>query len=163
MRVVSDTSPLSNLAIIGRLELLREQFVEVLIPESVATELKSFGHRRGRELLEAAQTDGWIRIVAVTDPAMAALISAQLDRGEAEAIALATELRADWLLIDEREGRMIARLAGLRMTGVLGVLLRAKLEGRIPALKPEIEALRSDARFFISKDLESEVLAHAGE
>lgn len=67
------------------------------------------------------------------------------------------------LLIDEKEGRAMARHLGLRVTGVLGVLLRAKRIGRIDAIKPEIEALRTKARFFVAPSLERQLLAMAGE
>ena len=94
---------------------------------------------------------------------LVSLLTAELHRGEAEAIALALELRADRLLIDEREGRATSRLFGLRVTGVLGVLLRGKQMGRINLVKPEIEALRGEAGFFIAPVLEREILAQAGE
>ena len=66
-------------------------------------------------------------------------------------------------MIDERDGRRLARQAGLPVTGVLGILLRAKAEGAIALIKPEIEVLRSHARFFISPKLEAELLRAAGE
>jgi predicted nucleic acid-binding protein len=91
------------------------------------------------------------------------LLSTGLDRGEAEAIALAVELPADWILLDETDGRSAASRAGLRVTGILGVLLRAKQRGEISLLKPELTALRTQARFFISTRLENEVLQMAGE
>jgi predicted nucleic acid-binding protein len=61
-------------------------------------------------------------------------------------------------LLDERDGRNAAERAGLRVTGLLGALLRAKRDGEIPLLKPEIEALKTKARFFVSPRLEGEVL-----
>jgi uncharacterized protein len=76
---------------------------------------------------------------------------------------LALGLKPDWLLIDERDGRAMARRLGVRVTGVLGVLLRAKRLGRIEAIKPEIDALRSRAGFFIDSRLESDVLESADE
>ena len=65
--------------------------------------------------------------------------------------------------MDEREGRSLARQLGLAVTGVLGVLLRAKKNGQIKAVKPEIEALKTKARFFISPTLQTSILASAGE
>ena len=91
------------------------------------------------------------------------VLTLYLHRGEAEAIALAADLRADIVLIDEQEGRQFAAHAGLQVSGVLGILLRAKLKGEIPALKPEIQLLRNKARFFISRSLEDKVLSEAGE
>ncbi len=86
-----------------------------------------------------------------------------LHKGEAEAIALAVDLKADTVIIDEQEGRRLATQTGLTVTGVLGVLLRAKLAGQIPAVKPEIRALREYARFFVAPSLEAKVLSSAGE
>ncbi len=87
----------------------------------------------------------------------------QLHRGEAEAIALAIDLHADIILIDELEGRALAGQAGLSVSGTLGVLLRAKFSGKIAAVKPEIDLLRSKAHFFLSTALETKVLIAAGE
>ena len=67
------------------------------------------------------------------------------------------------MLIDERDGRILARDLGLPVTGVLGILLRAKTTGRIQAIKPEIDALRAKAGFFITASLEAGILAEAGE
>lgn len=87
----------------------------------------------------------------------------ELDKGEAEAIALATEIQADVLLIDEREGRSFARQAGLPVRGVLGILIRAKAKAEIDSVRAEIEALRSRAGFFVAPSLEAEVLRNLGE
>ena len=87
----------------------------------------------------------------------------ELDKGEAEAIALATEIQADVLLIDEREGRSFARQAGLPVRGVLGILIRAKAKAEIDSVRAEIEALRSRAGFFVAPSLEAEVLRNVGE
>jgi predicted nucleic acid-binding protein len=107
--------------------------------------------------------DGWIKPQALRADKVARLLAADLDPGEAQAIALALELSADLILMDERDGRSVAERAGLRVTGVLGVLLRAKKDGQIPLIKPEIEALRTLARFFLSARREEKALAIAGE
>ncbi len=76
---------------------------------------------------------------------------------------MATELKADIVLIDEQEGRQLASRTGLAVTGALGILLRAKRDGQITAIKSEIDLLRSRANFFVTASLEAKVLSSAGE
>ena len=163
MLVASKTSPISNLAIIGRLNLLRSQFREIWIPGAVQSELDQLSHPAALKEIHQALRDGWIKPQALREDKVARLLAADLDPGEAAAIALALELSADLILLDERDGRSAAERAGLRVTGVLGVLLRAKKDGQLPLIKPEIEALRTQAWFFLSSRLEESVLAIAGE
>ena len=113
--------------------------------------------------IENALRDGWLRCRSVGNRQLAAALGNDLDKGEAEAIALATEIQAGVLLIDEKEGRSVARQAGLVVRGVLGVLLRAKAMGEIASVKAEIDALRNRAGFFIAASLEINVLRSVGE
>lgn len=163
MLAASNTSPISNLAIIGRLGLLRSQFEAIWIPEAVQAELRAVPNPPAAASIAQAFREGWITLRAVCGERIVRLLEAGLHRGEAEAIALGLELPADLVLLDEREGRSAAERLGLRVTGVLGILLRAKMQGRIPSLKPEIEALRNQARFFIAARLEDQLLRSAGE
>lgn len=87
----------------------------------------------------------------------------RLDPGEANAIVLAIELQATQLLIDERLGRTEAKRQGLRITGILGVLLAAKRQGLIPVVRPILERLIGEANFRISNQLYDETLALAEE
>lgn len=163
MLVASNTSPICNLAIIGRLSLLQAQFVEIQIPMAVKDELDRLSHADALKDIRCAWSDGWIKPQIVQDKAVVRLLETTIDRGEAEAIALSLEIAADLVLLDERVGRNAAERAGLRVTGVLGVLLRAKSLGQIRAVKPEIEALRARARFFVSHHIERTVLELARE
>ena len=86
-----------------------------------------------------------------------------MDPGESAAIALATELHADLLLLDEEKGRRTARQLGLRTAGILAVLLDAKTEGRLTAIAPLIDALERDARFHLNPSVRAHVLRLAGE
>jgi uncharacterized protein len=163
MVVVSDTSPICNLALIGRLELIRSQFGEVSIPPAVERELDRLAQREAVHAIQLALAQGWITTKQLHSDKLARILMATLDAGEAEAIALAVEERADWVLLDERDGRSAAERAGLRVTGVLGVLLRAKHAGQIESVRQEIIALRERAGFFLSAALEFRVLQSAGE
>ncbi|HEV2987289.1 MAG TPA: DUF3368 domain-containing protein [Candidatus Angelobacter sp.] len=113
--------------------------------------------------IQTAIRNNWIRSTPPSNSRLLAVLNSRLDLGEAEAIVLAIDVKADIVLIDEQEGRQFAAQAGLKVTGVLGILLRAKLMGAIPALRPAIQLLRSKARFFISSSLEARILASAGE
>jgi|SRR5579871_492859 len=163
MPAVSNTSPISNLALVGRLDLLLDQFHEVWIPSAVEEELQNVPDAAALNAITEARRRGWLKSHTVSDPRLVNLLMVELHPGEAEAIALALELKADRLLIDEKEGRSLARQLGLPITGVLGVLLRAKRNGQIKAVKPEIEALKAKARFFIAPALEAAILASVGE
>ena len=135
--VISNTTPIIALALVQRLDLLHALYGEVLIPPAVAAELRAGGERAGAAELAAATH---IRTVPLDDPRRADLLS-DLDRGEAEVIALAQERHADLVIIDERMGRRHARRLGLHITGVLGVLLKAKQVGRLDAVRPCLDRM----------------------
>lgn len=157
--VVSNTTLIIALALVGRLELLRQLYGEVFIPPSVETEIQAGGIEAAGapELASAA----WVRVVSLKDPRRAVYL-ADLDRGEAEAIALAEELKARVLIMDERLGRRHARRLGLPLTGTLGVLIKAKQQGLIGAVKPLIEEL-AQAGIRLGDDVIQEALQLAGE
>lgn len=120
MSVVSNTSPLLNLAIIGELELVRDQFKSVLVPPAVVEEFRLGQDRAGSSVLRREVEEGWIEVQDPDEEALIHTLSQDLDGGEAEAIALAVEKNVGQVLIDEREGRRRARKVGLEVTGVLG-------------------------------------------
>jgi hypothetical protein len=163
MVAVSDTSAVSNLAFIGRLDLLRSQFQVIWIPEAVRQELGAIRSPEAKALIDRAFHEGWLRCRPVGNSRLAAALANNLDQGEAEAIALATEIAADLLLIDEKEGRGFARQAGLPVRGVLGILIRGKATGDVDSVKTEIHSLRDRAGFFIDSALETEILRSIGE
>ena len=159
MPVVSNTSPILNLAIVGQLELMRQQFGQVQIPLGVLSELKVQENRPGSKEIQAALESGWIQVREITSLFNVQLLQQVLDRGEAEAIALAVELQADWMLLDERDGRKVAKSLGLKVTGVLGILLRAKQGGKLSSLPEVIDALVAKAGFRIAPELVAKILA----
>lgn len=128
MSVVSNASPLINLARIGRLELLRELYAEIHIPDAVWQEVVVAGAGLpGAELVANAV---WIKRHGVTNATLVRALRQDLDAGESEAIALALELEAGLLLMDESLGRETARHLGLRFIGIVGMLVEAKHSGR---------------------------------
>ena len=163
MRVVSNTSPVSNLAIIGRLELLRAKYDRVFIPQAVHDELARLTHGTGAAAIQNALASGWLVVEAVADRRLLPVLTARVDAGEAEALELARQTGADLLLIDDQDGRQIAREEKLPFTGLLGVLAEERIAGRLPSLKAEIDRLRRECRFFISPELERSVLDRVGE
>jgi len=158
MLVVSNTSPILNLAIVGQLDRLRQQFGQIQIPPVVLDELKIAEDRPGSQPIQAAITAGWIQVQPVSNHSLVQLLRQTLDGGEAEAISLALELQSDWILLDERDGRKVAKSLGLQVTGVLGVLLRAKESGDLPSLQPVIADLTENAGFRIAPELLARVL-----
>jgi uncharacterized protein len=113
--------------------------------------------------IQSVIREQWVEVQMAQDSAFLRTLLAQLHRGEADAIALAIDLKANLVLMDEREGRQLAIQAGISVTGVLGVLLRAKRTGQLATIKPEIDALRRKAHFFIAPALEAKVLAESDE
>ena len=163
MTVVSNTSPLSNLAIIRRLDLLREQFGVVLIPEAVRLELAALEHAAGSSAIAHALATQWLQVLAVKNPQLVQAHEERLGLGEAQAITLALEQNASLLLMDEADGRETAVAAGLRVQGALGVLRTARQTGRITSLRDELHRLRAEAHFFVGAVLEQELLKTVGE
>lgn len=154
MIVVSDTSAVTNLIAIQRDDLLPRLFGEVLVPPAVWRELRC----------SHDQLPPFIQLKPIHDEnGLRLLLAEGLDDGEAEAIVLAEEVSADLLLIDETHGRRIAQERRLHTIGVLGVLARAKREGYIPAVAPEIDALVRKARFWVSDGLRKKFLHDLGE
>jgi len=163
MPIVSNTSPILNLAVIDHLHLLPRQFEEVLIPAEVLAELKPDSGYPGVGAVQQAQADGWLRVVALSNIHLAQALTLELDQGEDAAIALALQLGYHRILMDERDGRAKSKSLGLAPTGLLGVLLRAKITGQIPSLKNVMHALQHDAGFFIDANLFDRLLTEADE
>lgn len=153
MIVVSDTSPITALMTIGQIELLRELFAEVFIPGAVRAEL----------LCSYPLLPDWVQVRSVSDQTAVAGFTRTVDAGEAEAIVLAKEMKADRLLIDERKGRRLAQAEGIRVIGLLGVVLLAKRKGLVPNAQAVIERLVSEAGFYLEPELVNSALHSVDE
>lgn len=161
MIVVSDTSALSNLALIDHLWLLEAIYQTVIIPDVVASELAAASNLTIPAILQLS----WIQTQSLTNSQLVEQLQQErgLDAGEANAIALALELQADDLLIDERLGRQEAVRLGLSIVGILGILLVAKQRSLIPQIQPVMDALINQAGFRVSPQLYQRILALSQE
>jgi len=162
LKVISNASVLIGLSSIGMLLLLRERFPEsIVVPEAVWREVVDEGaDRPGAREVSAAN---WIKVQKVNDEGMVGLLRAELDEGEAEAIALAHEVNADVVLLDERDARQAAMRMGLKVLGTVGILLWGKQAGKLVSLREQLDALQFQGKFRISQRLYERVLLEAGE
>lgn len=161
MIVVSNTSPLTNLAAIGQFTLLQRLYGTIVIADGVWQELNAF-EQSWPGSHEVAAAD-WIEKRQLQNQSTVIALCRDLDRGEAETIALALELNADLVLLDERDGRNAAERFDLMVVGVLGILLEAKTKGFIEQIRVHLDALREQAGFHISDPLYQYALSAAGE
>jgi uncharacterized protein len=161
MIIVSDTSPVSNLILIERLDILQSLFAEVIVPSAVNTEilaLKQFG----KDLSEYENAD-WIKIIQPENLQKVKTLEIKLDKGEAQAIALALEINCDLLLMDERIGTNIAREEGLQTIGLVGVLIKAKEKRLVENVSYILFDLKDKAGFWLDVKLEKKILEELGE
>ena len=162
--VISDSSPLVHLSAINRFELLRELYPDLSIPQSVWDEVTIAGAgRTGAKELADAVNNGWIKLKSPGAKFIERIESEGLDRGETDALALALELKAEMILLDEVRGRTAARRLGVRAVGTLGVLIRAKARGLVRTLREELQLLRLKSQMQLSADVEELALKLAGE
>ncbi len=124
--IISDTSCLIILANIGELDLLQKVYGQIITTIEIATE---FG-----EVLP-----DWIEIKTVIDTYRQQLLEMQIDKGESSAIALALETPDCTIILDDYKARKIADRLGLHFTGTIGVIVKAKLNGVIPSVKPILQ------------------------
>lgn len=151
---VADTSPLRYLVLIGAIEVLPRLFERVFVPEIVHAELRH-AHAPAMVRRWAETVPSWLTVVPTSTVQDADL--RLLDAGERAAIALATEMCADFVLIDERAGVAAARARGLEVTGTLGLLDRAAQRG-LTNLPTAFAALKA-TNFHMRQELLDALLA----
>ena len=157
-KVVSNTTSIIALSEIGRLNLLKDLFSKIYIPQAVFDEIKN----------EPAYTmvrdnRDWIEIVDINaDQDIMKMYKSKLHAGEVESIVLAQSIGADLIILDDYAARKTAQYLGLCITGTMGVLIKAKQEGLIDRVKPLIEGLIGHG-LFISDRVKQEILSIAGE
>lgn len=151
-KVVSNSSPLIHLSKIDLLPILEELFDEIIVPEAVYDEcVVEGGDRDDAKTIEKAD---WIKIKPIENKNhhLKRAFLRDVDEGEAEAIVLALQESADLILLDEYDARELARNYELKITGVIGIILKAKKTGLIERVDEHIDDLR-DSGFWISDEL----------
>ncbi len=147
--IISDTSCLIILTSIGELELLHKLYGQITTTLDIAAEY-------GEALPE------WVEIMTVTDKSKQLLLELQIDKGESSAIALALEIPDSMIILDDGKARRIASQLGIIYTGSIGVIVKAKLQGFIPSIKPTIAKIKQ-AGFRLSPEIELQALKQAKE
>ena len=147
--IISDTSCFIILSNIGELDLLHLVYGQIITTADIAEE---FGDK----------LPDWVEIVAVKDKIRQQLLEMQIDKGESSAIALALETAESTLIIDDYKARKVAEQLRLAFTGTIGVLIKAKLIGKIDSIKPILKKIK-DTNFRITSELENQALIEAGE
>lgn len=160
MTVVTDTSAILNLCLLGLEDVLPTLFGEAHAPGAVLDEFVRLTKVDPR--FTSLVFPDFIAIHNVTriHPSLA---TPRLDRGECEALSLALAMGASAVLIDESAGRAAATRLGINCIGLLGVLIEAKRRNLIPHLSPYLDRLQTEARFWFTKTLRLQVLRLGGE
>ena len=147
--IISDTSCFIILSKIGELDVLQKTYGKIVTTIEIAIEF-------GETLPE------WVEIATVTDKYRQKLLELQIDKGESSAIALAIETPDCTIILDDNKARKIAERLGLNFTGTIGVIIKAKLSGVIPSIKPILEKIRQ-SDFRLTSDIELQAIKEANE
>ncbi len=157
-KVISNTTPIITLLSISKLELLRNIYGKIIIPQGVYQEIEEGKNKKFHTDLSLID---WIEIKSIADREPLKYIS-DLDKGEAEVIVLANETKADLVIIDEKLGREYANHFSLKLTGTIGVLLKAKELGIINKIEPLLTKMKENG-IWISQKFINKVLEIANE
>ncbi len=143
MIVFSNTTPLIALAGIDRLELLGALFGNIRVVQEVVDEC-AVG---GKIIVPSLKKLSWITVVESTPPTLSGPLL-ELDKGERHTLDMVRKQSADWVIIDERIGRDLAEYIGLKVTGTLGVLLKAKRQGLIGSFKNAVDEMQANGIYY---------------
>ena len=146
--VVSDTSCLILLSKINKLTLLKQLYSEIYIPEAVYNEIVAKQDNASMLI----NTSNWIRVCKIIDRERLNFFPDVLHLGEKEAMLLYEDIKADLIIIDDNSARKEATRRGQKVTGILGVLSRAKEKGLINEVRPLINELLNSG-YFISENV----------
>ncbi|MFA7444655.1 MAG: DUF3368 domain-containing protein [Flavobacteriaceae bacterium] len=158
LKVVSNTTPIISLLKIGKLQILKDLYQKISVPQEVFNEIEA---GKNKEFYTDLSKIEWISIEQIQNKKSLSYFL-DLDKGEAEAIVLATEKEADLIILDETLGRFHAKHTGLKITGTVGILIKAKQSGYISELKPLLFELRTK-NVWLSDNFIDQILKLANE
>ncbi|MBI4688660.1 MAG: DUF3368 domain-containing protein [Nitrospirae bacterium] len=160
MRVVVNATPIIALSRIKKLELLHKIYRKVFIAKEVFAETVEFS--RGKPDVSSIESSSFLEVTEVKNMVGVEMLLTELDRGESETIVLAKEINADLIIMDEKLGREIAELKGLKITGTIGVLIEAKYRKLIPEVREYLDLLRNKG-VWVSTELYNKVVKELKE
>lgn len=137
MIVFSNTTPIIALSSVDRLDLFPALFQEIYVVDTVITECMAGGKISVPDLTGLP----WVRIVSASGHQHNLLMN--LDKGERDTLIKALRMKADYVIIDEKMGRNIAEYLGFSVTGTLGILLKAKQNGKITSFSNYVKIMRN--------------------
>jgi predicted nucleic acid-binding protein len=149
--IVSNSSCLIILIRLEKLDLLQKMYGRITIPGSVKN-----------EVFKRKKVPDWIDVVKITQPVAYEILEKTLGKGESEAITLCLEAKADLLIVDDLAARKTAQRLGIKVAGVIGILLEAKRVGLLPHIKDFLDQMMS-LDFRISKTVYDDALELANE
>jgi predicted nucleic acid-binding protein len=143
VKTVSNTTPIISLSSIGKIEILKDLFQEIIIPQAVYDEIKA---KQGYGYNEVDLS--FITVQTIQNTEQEKILLEQLDVGEVQAIVLSKEINADNTIIDENIGYIIAKESGLNVIRTLSILLKAKEVGIITEVKPLLDEMIAKGRWY---------------
>ena len=156
-KVIVNSTPVIGLANIGKLDILRQMYGAITIPQAVFDEIKSPSVQR-----QVNANRDWIRVEQISDTSQKQMYRAKIHAGEVEVMIKKKKKKADLVILDDNAAKKTAKFLGLRVIGTLGILVLAKKRGYIKEVSPVLDALKRDG-FFVSDDLCDLVLRQADE
>ena len=158
LKVIVNSTPIIAFSKIGKLDLLRQMYVEVTIPRAVFREVTAKNDSAGRNIVK----NRWINIEAVANIGDQRMYSAKLHAGEVEVMILAQRTEDHLVVIDDRAARKTAEFLGLNLTGTVGILIKAKQRGFIPKVMPLVASMEA-SEIFLSEGLKQQIRKLCGE
>ena len=158
-KVIVNSTPIIALAKAGKLDILKAMYGQVIIPEAVFNEVTAKDDSVKTLLIE---NSAWIKVERIKNSAEKLMFRARLHDGEVEVMILARELAADLVVIDDYAARKTAEYIGLKLTGTVGILIKAKQNGYIDSVMPIVQVMEQNGIYY-SEQLKEQIRKLAGE